>query len=78
MTRARLKTEVQDVWQHTGSLLAPKWVDACTELVNGYWCLVRGADKQRLNYGEWLIRDLDGAPTWSTDEDFQRQYEVVP
>jgi hypothetical protein len=75
--RARLKSEPQDVWQHDDEARIPAWVYACTEWRDGELCLVRGADKQRIEVGDWLIRDLDGAPTWSTDEDFQREYEVV-
>ena len=80
MTRARLKTEVQDVWQYKyrHGLPQPAWVRACTEQRNDGLYLVRGADKQRIELGDWLIRDLDGAPVWATLEDFQRDYEVVP
>ena len=76
MMRARLKTAVQDVWQH-GENYMPGWVHSCTEPRDGELYLVRGADKQRIEIGDYLIRDLDGAPTWSTDEDFRRDYEIV-
>jgi hypothetical protein len=79
MTRARLKTEVQDVWQYRNNrIAAPRWVIACT-VINGQRevYLVRGADKQRIEYGDYLVRDLDGAPLWMTAADFRRDYEVV-
>lgn len=76
--KARPRTEVRDVWQNRAYAPVPPWVTACTVIdarLERY--LVRGADKQRVEPGDWLIRDLDGAPAWSTDEDFRRQYEVV-
>jgi hypothetical protein len=80
--RARLRTAVQDVWQYTGSFMrseVPPWVWACTDHnESGEVYLVRGADKQRIEYGDYLVRDLDGAPLWMTDADFRRDYEVVP
>jgi hypothetical protein len=80
MTRARLKTEVQDVWQFAQyGEVRPTWVRACTEWNDLDLYLVRGTDKQRIERGDWLIRDLDSMPpAWSTDADFQQDYEVVP
>jgi hypothetical protein len=78
MTRARLKTEVQDVWQNIYRNERPAWVRACTQWQDdAELYLVRGADKQWIGLGDWLIRDLDGAPMWMTDADFRRDYEVV-
>lgn len=77
-TKARLRTEVQDVWQflYEGQA-APEWVLGCTEARKGKLVLVRGADKQVIEPTDWLIRNLDGKPMWSTDADFQRLYEVI-
>ena len=79
MMRARPRTAVQDVWQHVARANMPSWVRACTQWQDdAELYLIRGADKQLIEYCDWLIRDLNGAPAWSTDEDFRRQYEVVP
>jgi hypothetical protein len=61
MTRARLKTEVQDVWQCDGvfKLGVPRWVFGCTEAREDGLYLVRGADKQRVDRGDYLVRDLE-------------------
>jgi hypothetical protein len=55
----------------------PKWVVACIAWEDDGPYLVRGPDKQRIECGDWLIRDLDGFPLWSTDTDFQREYEII-
>jgi len=70
--RARLRSNVTEAWQFA----MPSWVRACTEMRDDGLYLVRGPDKQRIEHGDWLIRDLDGYPLWSTDEDFQREYET--
>lgn len=69
--KARLRNAIRDVWQN-----CPPWVARCTEHRPDGLYLVRGPDKQLIEPGDWLIRDLDGYPKWSTDEDFKRNYEV--
>lgn len=77
-TKARLRTEVQDVWQYIVDVPWPTWVAMCVKWNDeNQLVLVRGADKQVIEPTEWLIRDLDGKPMWLTDADFQRQYEVI-
>jgi hypothetical protein len=75
--KARLKTAVQDVWQSNDEGSIPTWVSGCTKWRDGELYLVRGADKQRVEPGDYLVRDLDGAPLWMTEADFRRLYEVV-
>jgi hypothetical protein len=79
--KARLKTEVQDVWQNIEPTLmhryAPTWVHGCTCWHSDGLYLVRGPDKQMVDVGDYLVRDLDGAPLWMMAADFRRDYEVV-
>ena len=73
---ARLKTATREVWQYDVGLM-PGWVLDCTERHADGLYLVRRSGKQRVEPGDWLIRDLDDRdPEWMTDEDFQREYEL--
>jgi len=82
MTLARLKTATREVWQYDNSALWPAWVARCvkwhTNTDNDGLYLTRRSGKQRIEYGEWLIRDLDDTdPEWMTDEEFRREYELT-
>jgi len=72
--RARLNTATHDVWQYAD---LPKWVQRCTEMREDGLYLVRSSGKQLIERGDWLIRDLDGEPSWVTDDEFRMQYERV-
>ena len=73
--RARLKTEIWDVWQyHPGCAARPLWVLNCTDLHDG--ALYLHGDP--LDPGDWLINDRAHAtPIRETDADFKRDYEIV-
>jgi hypothetical protein len=78
MMRARRKMVTHDVWQYVELFGAkPLWVLGCTEAHYGDLYLVRSSGRQRLELGDYLIRDLDGEPMWSTDADFRREYEML-
>ena len=72
---ARLKTEIQEVWRYDGGTM-PTWVWDYLEYRDSELYLVRRSGKQRVEFGEWLIRD-SGDPLWMTHEEFQRDYEIV-
>ena len=76
--RARLKSEPCDVWQNsaTGDH-RPTWVFNCTEVRSDGLYLIRASGKQRIEPGDWLIRDLDADTQWLSDRDFRREYEIV-
>ena len=82
MTLARPKTAKREVWQYNGSSMPP-WVTRCVVFHtnttdNDGLYLTRRSGKQRIEPGEWLLRDLDDRdPEWMTDESFRRAYEVV-
>ena len=78
--KARLKTPTLEVWQYAG-ITAPLWVIGCIEMLtntdsDGLY-LVRRSGKQRIEPGDWIIRNLDGDPEWMTDAEFVRKYEIV-
>jgi hypothetical protein len=73
--KARLRTEIRDVWQND-TTTRPAWVVRHTEDRPDGLYLLRGPDKQLIEPGDWLIRNLDGYPEWSTDQDFRRDYEM--
>jgi hypothetical protein len=80
--RARHKASTKEVWQYTGpDKPIPLWVYRHTEYrPNGEskgLYLVRGADKQRVDHLDWLIRNLDGAPEWMPDRDFRQSYAIM-
>jgi hypothetical protein len=79
MTRARLKTELRDVWQHCGwnARALPAWARNCTENRADGLYLVRLSGKQLIERGDWIIRDLDAEPLWMTDKDFRREYQIA-
>jgi hypothetical protein len=77
--KARLKTPERDVWQYGSQHPVPRWVRACTDAYgfgSGLY-LVRRSGSQRIEPGDWLIRDLDGEAEWVTDTAFRRHYELV-
>jgi hypothetical protein len=80
-TRARLKTELWDIWQYTDAATPrPLWVLDCTVLKDGNLHMrVEGLAGRRLETGDWLVRDgsLYG-PSHETDEKFRRTFELVP
>jgi len=76
VTLARLKTPVREVWQY-GAGPMPAWVHCCVEPHSDGLYLVRRSGKQRIEFFEWLIRDLDGDPEWVDDATFQREYELT-
>jgi hypothetical protein len=66
-----------EVWQYTGHTPPPGWVIGCVELrPNGELYLRRRSGLQLIRQGEWLIRDLDGEPSWATDAEFARDYQL--
>jgi len=76
VTIARLRSATREVWQY-GSSTMPAWVHCSVEPHPDGLYLVRRSGKQRIEFFEWLIRDLDGDPMWMTNEDFQREYELT-
>lgn len=78
MTRARLKTEVWDVWRYTSNEGArPLWVLNCTDIVDGQLVLRVGA--RPIKMGDWLVRDTASAvPQRESHANFLRDYELVP
>ena len=84
MTLARLRTETREVWQYNHLNGVPAWVRGCVEgRDNGEFedfelYLVRRSGKQRIEKGDWLLRDLDDVdPEWVDDATFQREYELT-
>lgn len=76
MALAHRRYEIVEVWQ-LGVEGRPPWVSSCTEARLDGLYLVRRSGKQRIEMYEWLVRDLDGEPAWYTDEEFQREYELI-
>jgi len=76
MTTARLKIATREVWQYDGGMM-PGWVLDHTERHSDGLYLVRRSGKQRIEPGEYLIRDLDGDPEWMTADEFNRDYETI-
>ena len=78
MTTARLKTPVREVWQYDMHGVHPSWVMDSTEWHSDGLYLVRRSGKQRIEFGDWLLRDLDDRdPEWVDDATFQREYELT-
>jgi hypothetical protein len=75
----RPRAQPVQAWQYEGygiSIpLMPSWVVACTERRDGSLYLVRRSGKQRIECGEWLIRNLDGDPEWMTEAEFTEKFE---
>jgi hypothetical protein len=78
MTTARLKTPTVGVWQYwPDEPIDERWVANCTEQRGRELFLVRHSGKQLIQPGEWLIRNLDGDPTWISNADFWTTYEIA-
>ena len=78
MTLARLKLATREVWQYDNKTRFPQWVANCVEWNDDdELYLVRRSGKQRIDKGDWLLRDLDGDPEWMTEADFFREYELT-
>ena len=76
IAKARLKTEIWDVWQYRspGRSTRPLWVLNCTEIIDGALYL----HGDLLNPGDWLINDgANTTPIRETNADFTRDYEIV-
>jgi len=56
-------------WQYTGGEMPP-WVQRCCFLRRGELIHDRPSGRQLVNYGEWLVQDLDGAVNFYTPEEF--------
>jgi hypothetical protein len=78
MTLVKPKAETREAWQYTEPTCdMPAWVRACTVFqFNDCW-LVRRSGRQALEYGEWLLRNLDGEPEWLTHDQMRKQYDEV-
>ena len=75
--RVRPKTEPREVWQNLRLSTAPNWVNACIEQrVDGLY-LNRRSGLQRIELGDWIIRNLDGEPEWLTNAEMMRSYEAA-
>jgi len=46
-----------------------------TEFSSGEMFLKRRSGQQLMDYGDWIIQNLDGDPEWFTNEVFQEIYE---
>lgn len=78
MILVRRKVVLQQAWQHGGAdYVTPRWVRSRLQREPDGLYLLRRSGKQRLEHGDWLIRNLDGDPTWSTNESLHREYEVI-
>jgi hypothetical protein len=77
--RVRRRSEIRSAWQYTDVLATPPgWVRSYTDTDEiGDLYLVRLSGKQRINLGDWLVRNLDGDPDWYDDESFHRNWEFV-
>jgi hypothetical protein len=85
--RVYRKTVAEEAWQFRPSNGQPNppgqelpyWVVMCTiwDPNTKEMYLQRRSGKQRIEAGEWLLRDLDGEPIWFTDDEFRRHYEVM-
>ena len=74
--RARLKTEIWDVWQYRspGRGARPLWVLSCTDIRDGALYL----HGDILTPGDWLVRDPSlTTPIRESNADFERDYEIV-
>jgi len=75
--RVRLRGAVHEAWQYQAGHKRPPWVMRYTEFTNGIMLLKRSSGKQSIEYGEWIVRNLDGDPCWFTDDEFQGLFEEV-
>jgi hypothetical protein len=73
--RVRPRGTVREAWQYQAGHKRPPWVMRYTEFVDGEMILKRHSGKQRIEYSEWLVWNLDGDPIWFTNDEFQRMYE---
>ena len=77
---ARLKTPFHRVWQYKDDVAVidiPMWVNGITEMHGDGLFLLRDSGKQRIDSGDWLVQEDQDTIVWCTDQEFQRDYELL-
>ncbi len=63
-------------WRGDNFATAPLWVRQTCWEYDGELVHERRSGRQVLVSGEWLVRDLDGAVTFRTPEEFAREFRA--
>ncbi len=81
MIRVKPKAETSQAWRYEEQPQSewPAWVRSCVSPTGdgSALCLSRKSGKQWLYPGEWLVRDLDGAPEWLPHDQMCREFDEV-
>lgn len=72
----RLRTPSLVAWRYDDEAIPP-WVARTTVMCKDNLVLVRGADKQVIHFGEWLVLDHDNEILHIGDATVRGQYAVV-
>jgi hypothetical protein len=72
MTLVKPKTYAREAWQYTvPGCYMPEWVSERVRLADdGALLLIRRSGDQEVRHGEYLLRDLDGAPEPLTPREY--------
>jgi hypothetical protein len=63
-------------WTGEAEALWPAWVGRCCVVADGELWHERRSGRQRVERGEWLVRDLDGSVLVYTDDEIRRGFEA--